>query len=307
MMLRKTVTSIVVATIALLSIYGVLSFLIKPVPDHPYFNPDDFLVIAHRGGRGLGPEGTTHTFERAVALGVDVLELDLHSTRDGELVILHDQAVDRTTDGTGPIDEYDLDDLKRLDAAYRWTPDHGRSFPLRDQGITVPTLAEVFEGFPDTRVNIEIKGTHTNTVHSICRSIRTHRMSEKVMVASFDADALEEFRSACPEVATSAGASEAMLFYWLQKVRMESIYSSDARALQLPFRYGDIQVVTPRLSDAAHARNLRVHVWTVNDAETMKQLLDMGVDGIMTDYPDRLLRVLEDREASGHHGSDDLR
>jgi glycerophosphoryl diester phosphodiesterase len=273
-------------------IYGILYALARPIPDHPYFKPDKFLAIAHRGGRSLGPENTLYTFKRAVELGTDVLEMDLQTTSDGALVILHDREVDRTTNGTGAVDSFTLPDLKKLDAGFRWSPDNSGSYPLRNKGVTIPTLSEVFEAFPDARINIEIKSSQVNTIQNLCRSIRDNRMSEKVMVACFDAGKLGEFRSICPEVATSAGASEAAMFYWLQWANLESAYSPSAQALQIPEAYGEYRIATRRFVDAAHARNMRVHVWTVNEAEAMQRLIDLGVDGIMTDYPERLVKIL---------------
>jgi len=277
-------------------IYGILYALARPIPDHRYFNPDKFLVIAHRGGRSLGPENTVYTFKRAVELGTDVLEMDLQTTSDGSLVILHDRAVDRTTNGKGAVDGFTLSELKKLDAGYRWSPDHSMSFPLRNKGVTIPTLTEVFKAFPDTRINIEIKSSQVNTIQDLCRTIRDNGMSQRVMVACFDAGKLGEFRSICPEVATSAGASEAAMFYWLQWAHLEPAYSPSAQAFQIPEFYGDIRIADRRFLDAAHARNMRVHVWTVNDIESMQRLIDLGVDGIMTDYPDRLLKTLKKQQ-----------
>jgi len=277
-------------------IYGILLFFARPISDHSYFKPDDFLVIAHRGGRSLGPENTLYTFKRAVELGTDVLEMDLQTTSDGALVILHDREVDRTTNGKGAVDSFTLSDLQKLDAGFRWPSDNSRSYPLRNKGVTIPTLTEVFTAFPDTRINIEIKSSQVNTIQDLCRTIRDNGMSEKVMVACFDAGKLGEFRSVCPEVATSAAASEAAMFYWLQWAHLESAYSPSAQALQIPEAYGDNRIATRRFLDAAHARNLRVHVWTVNDIESMQRLIDLGVDGIMTDYPGRLVKIIKGKQ-----------
>jgi glycerophosphoryl diester phosphodiesterase len=201
--------------------------------------------------------------------------------------------VERTTNATGSVENYTLAELKKLDAAYYWSPDNSRTFPLRNKGVEIPTLDEVFKAFPETRMNIEIKDSRSNTIQSLCRLIRNNHMSNKVMVASFDAGSLKKFRSVCPEVATSASASEAILFYGLQKVRLESACSPDAQALQVPENFGDLQVVNRRFLEGAHARNMRVHVWTVNDTNSMKRLLKLGVDGIMTDYPERLFELLK--------------
>jgi glycerophosphoryl diester phosphodiesterase len=277
-------------------IYGIFYAIAKPIPDHQYFKPDKFLVIAHRGGRSLGPENTLYTFKRAVELGTNVLETDLQTTSDGALVLMHDRNVDSTTDGKGPVDSFTLPELKKLGAGYRWSPDNSSSYPLRNQGVSIPTLTEVFKAFPDTRINIEIKSSQVNTIRDLCRIIRDNGMADKVMVACFDSGKLGEFRSICPEVATSAGASEAVIFYWLQLARLESAYSPSAQALQIPEAYGEYRIATRRFIDAAHARNMRVHVWTVNDVESMQRLIDLGVDGIMTDYPDRLVKILKGKQ-----------
>jgi glycerophosphoryl diester phosphodiesterase len=274
-------------------VYGVFYALARPIPDHPYFNPDKFLVIAHRGGRSLGPENTIFTFKRAVELGTDVLEMDLQATSDGTLIIIHDREVDRTTNGKGAVDSFTLSEIKKLDAGFRWSPDKSGNFPLRNRGITIPTLTEVFKAFPGTRMNLEIKSSRVNTIQDLCRSIRENGMAQKVLVACFDAGKLGEFRSVCPEVATSAGASEVLIFYWLQWAQMESAYSPNAQAMQIPEAYGEYRIATRRFIDAAHARNMRIHVWTVNDSAAMQRLIDLNVDGIMTDFPDRLLNVFK--------------
>jgi glycerophosphoryl diester phosphodiesterase len=291
-MLKKSFKYSLGLIVLLLAVCGTMALFAKPIPNHPYFRSDDFLVIAHRGGRSLGPENTLYTFQHAADLGVDVLELDLRSTKDGHLVVIHDKTVDRTTTGTGRVDSYDLNDLKKLDAAYRWSAKTGTPYPLRGKGIQIPTLSDVFEAFPEKRINIEIKDTRPDPIAKICRTIREHNMTDNVIIASFTAGALDEFRTLCPEVATSAGASEAILFYWLQWLHLVSIYSPDAQALQVPEKYGDNSIVDQRFLEAAHNRNMRVHVWTVNDDKTMKQLIKLGVDGIMTDYPQRLLEIL---------------
>jgi glycerophosphoryl diester phosphodiesterase len=294
-MFRKFVRVLSALFLLCFIIYGILHVLARPIPDHSYFNPDKLLVIAHRGGRNLGPENTLYTFKRAIEIGTDVLETDLQTTSDGALVIMHDREVDRTTNGKGAVGSFSLSELKNLDAGFRWQPENSNSYPLRNKGISIPTLTEVFNAFPDTRINIEIKSSQAGTIQDLCRIIRDNGMAEKVMVACFDSGKLGEFRSICPEVATSAGASEAVIFYWLQLARLESAYSPSAQALQIPEAYGEYRIATRHFISAAHARNMRVHVWTVNDIESMQRLIDLGVDGIMTDYPERLLKILKEK------------
>lgn len=250
--------------------------------------------MAHRGGAGLWPENTMYAFSRAARMGVDVLEMDLQSTADGALVILHDETVERTTNGTGQVGELTLDQLKRLDAAYRFSTDGGRSFPLRGQGITVPTLHELFQAFPQMRFNIDIKRAQPSPVKPLCRMIRESKMTTKVMVASFEAEALDQFRRECEEIATSASPVDVRRFLDLKTIGPSEgdRQSSRAQALQVPEYAGGRPVLTPELVEAAHRHHLEVHAWTINDEAAMRRLLTLDVDGIITDYPDRLIALL---------------
>jgi glycerophosphoryl diester phosphodiesterase len=276
----------------IVGVYAYLLFSAGPIADHSYFRTDHFLVIAHRGGRSLGPESTVYTFQKAIDLGVDVIEIDIRSTNDGKLVIMHDDTVNRTTNGNGPVNRFSLRELKRLDAGFRWSPDNGRTYPMRGKGLTIPTLAEAFAALPKIRMNIEIKESRPEVIALLCDLIRDYQKTDHVMVASFDVSQLKQFRSQCPQVATSMSAREAFVFYGLQWAHLDNIYSPAAQALQVPGTYGNTQVVTQRFLKAAHARNMRVHVWTVNEPQHMQRLLKLGVDGIMTDYPERLLKLL---------------
>ena len=275
-------------------IYGSLaSSTGVPAPDHTFFKQvgSHPLVIAHRGGAGLAPENTLYAFERARDLGVDVIELDVRSTSDGSLVVFHDATVDRTTDGTGRVNEKTLEELKNLNAGYRWSPDGGRTFPVRESGIRVPTLKEVFAAFPKMNFNIEPKQAVPSLVKPLCGIIREHKMMDKVVIGSFTQSILDEFRRECSGIATSAGPSEVGKFLTMYKTGLSESYSPAMHALQVP-EYVGMQVITRDFVEAAHKRNLKVHVWTVNETADMQRLLETGVDGIMTDYPDRLLALL---------------
>lgn len=292
-MLRKTVIGAIIGLIALLfCAYAILALLSQPIDDHPFFNSEEALVIAHRGGRGLWPENTLYAFEKAAELGVDVLEMDIHSTSDGGLVAMHDDTVDRTTDGSGPIHDFTLAELKDLDAGYYWTNDDGETYPFRDQGITVPTLEEIFSSFPDHRLNIEIKQVQPSIVEPFCQMIRDYGREETVLVGSFDAKTVKDFRDACPEVATSTTEPEVRNFFILNTLFLGELYQAPAEAFQVPEYSDDLHIVTGRFVSGAKSHNMDVHVWTVNEEEDMQRLLDLGVDGIITDYPDRLLDVV---------------
>lgn len=251
------------------------------------------LVIAHRGGAGLWPENTLHAFERTAALGTDVIETDVRLTADGALVLIHDATVERTTDGAGRVADLTLAELKRLDAGYRFTSDGGRTFPHRGRGLTVPTIEEAFALSGNLRFNLEPKDDSPALVTSLCRALREHGMVERVIVAAFRQTTLEQFRRECPEVATSASAAEASAFLARYKAGLAASYSPPMQALQVPEYAGAMQVLTRDFVEAAHGRNLHVHAWTVNSPEDMRRLLEMRVDGIMTDHPDRLLEMLK--------------
>ncbi len=278
----------------LLILIAVIRVTSKPSADHPYYAADlNYpLVIAHQGGDGIWPGETMLAYQNSVNLGVDVLEMDIHITEDGVLVLMHDETVDRTTDGSGEIESMTLEELKKLDAGYDWSTDDGATFPFRGKGLTVTTLEEVFTAFPDKHMTIEIKKTNASMTQPFCELIRKHKMEDKVLAASFYDDKLKEFRKECPEVATSSAKNETTAFVLLTKPFLGSFYSPKFFSLQVPEESGGITVMTPAFVKTAHERNLAVEPWTINDAETMKKLIDWGVDGIITDRPDILMEVL---------------
>lgn len=271
----------------------VLRVTSKSATEHPYYQDlNRPLVIAHQGGDGVWPGETMLAYQSATELGADVLEMDIHITADGELILMHDETVDRTTDGTGEIETMTLADLKKLDAAYDWTPDEGQTYPYRGKGVTVATLKEVFEAFPEMRMTIEIKKTNASMAMPFCDLIREYNMQDNILAASFHDERLKEFRKECPEVATSSAKNETTVFVLLTKSFLGGFYSPKFHSLQVPEESGGITVMTPSFVRAAHARNLAVEPWTINDEETMREFIEWGVDGIITDRPDILLKVL---------------
>lgn len=251
------------------------------------------LVFAHRGGGGLHPENTLGAFKYSAEMGVDVLELDVHATSDGTLVVMHDAEIDRTTNGRGKVSQMTLAEVKKLDAAYHFTTDNGQTFPFRGQGITVPTLKEVFDAFPAMTFNIEPKQIEPSVTKPLCEMVRAQKMTAKVIVGSFRQPAIDEFRAVCPEVATAATPREASEFLAMYEIGLTASYTPPMQALQIPQSLGNLRVVSKDFIAAAHRLHLQVHVWTINDPAEMQNLLGLGVDGIMTDYPDRLLKLLE--------------
>lgn len=294
-MLKKLLSVILVVLALTAAVAIVLVLLAKPADDCPVCLRDlpRPLVIAHQGGEELWPSNTMFAYQRAVDLGVDMLEMDLHVTADGALVLMHDETVDRTTNGTGRLEEMTLAEVKALDAGYYWTADDGQSYPFRGQGITVATLEEVFQTFPEMPMTIEIKLVeNVPVVEPFCQMIRQYGMQEKVLTASFHQDALDQFRAACPEVSTSATQNEVINFFVRHALGLAASFSPAAEAVQVPETRSGIHILTPGFVEDAHSRGMDVHVWTVNEAEDMQRMIDLGVDGIITDRPDILLELL---------------
>ncbi|MGH8871592.1 MAG: glycerophosphodiester phosphodiesterase [Acidimicrobiia bacterium] len=248
------------------------------------------IAIAHRGSRLLWPENTMEAFSGAVSLGFRHLETDLHLTSDGVLVCLHDHTVDRTTDGSGPVSDLTFDELALLDAGYRHLGVEGHLF--RGRGLRVPSLEEALLAFPDVSFVVDLKTD--DLVGPLSQLIERLDLHDRLIVGSFADHRLEEFRVASGgRVATSTGA--ALSRSWVFSSKIGRGVECEATALQLPRRSRGLAVVDRRLVNTAHARGLQVHVWTVNDPAEMIELLDLGVDGIITDRPDLLKEVLERR------------
>jgi glycerophosphoryl diester phosphodiesterase len=250
------------------------------------------LLMAHRGGSHLAPENTLQAFRRALDWWrADLLEIDVQPTKDGECVVIHDPTVDRTTDGGGRVADLTLAQIQALDAGYRFTPDGGKSFPFRGRGVRISTLAEVLAALPHARVNVEMKvhAVQAPALHAIREAGAEHR----VLVAAGDSRNRSLF--ADYPGPTSAGAQDLYAFYALHLTGTTRAYRPPVDAFQMPERAGSRQVLSPRLVQQAHAHNVAIHVWTVDEENDMRRLLDWGVDGIVTDRPDRLARVLHQR------------
>ncbi|MQA89743.1 MAG: glycerophosphodiester phosphodiesterase [Gemmatimonas sp.] len=249
------------------------------------------LLIAHRGGAALAPENTLLAFQRALEWwGADVLELDVQPSRDGDAVVIHDPTLDRTTNGSGLVADHSLAEIRELDAAFHFTPDGGETFPFRGRGFGVPSLADVLSDFPDARVNIEIKDGRVQ--EAVWEAIREADALERVLIAA--GSTRDRARLKDYPVPFSAGKQDLLPF--IAQLRLGFIlYVPPVDAFQIPDRWEGREVATPALIRAARHRNIPVHVWTVDDLEAMTRYLDWGVDGIVTDRPDRLARLLHER------------
>jgi glycerophosphoryl diester phosphodiesterase len=233
-------------------------------------------------------------FAAGLAAGADRLELDVHGTADGHVVVLHDAALDRTTDGSGPVRGRTLAEVRALDAGCRFTAPDG-SHPWRGQGVRVPTLDELLAAHPDVPLNIEVKQEEPPIESAVLATLDRHAARARTLLAAEHASIMARIRAAAPDVLTSCSAAEAAEFVLRVRDGEVAGWTTPAVALQVPPRYGGIDVVTPESVAAAHAHGLEVHVWTINDAAEMDALLEIGVDAIMTDVPAVAVDVLRRR------------
>ena len=259
--------------------------------DTGFFAPPLPRLIAHRGASGTCPENTLLAFRSAADAGAEMIELDLHLSQDGEPVVIHDGTLRRTTDLRGPVVGRTAAELAGVDAGFRFTTDRGRTHPFRGAGQGVPSLAEVLSALPEVRFTLEVKTRDPRMDDALRAVLRDTGAEHRVLLASLMGPVLQRLRASFPGRPTSFARDEVAAF-----VRSGGrAIPEGARALQVPPRYGLRRIVTRRFVEAAHAAGLEVHVWTVNLPPTMRALLDLGVDGIMTDFPERLLEVYRER------------
>ncbi|TFG06389.1 glycerophosphodiester phosphodiesterase [Candidatus Thorarchaeota archaeon] len=261
------------------------------------FNIGRPLVMAHRGESGNIPENTMAALEAAVELGVDVVETDARLTKDDHIVLFHDDDLVRTTGEEGTVRDYSLEELLEFDIGHNFTSDNGATFPFRGRGHRIVTLREVFERFPDTIFNLDIKDTLPEAPKEMAHLISDMNREQSVLVASFTDIQLERFRKFLPDVPTSAHPGEVKRFVLSSKIGVPRIKKEDVhyKAFQVPIKSGPLTIVTQKFIKMAHGREVAVHVWTINNEPTMNTLLDLGVDGIFTDHPALLKSVLQKR------------
>jgi glycerophosphoryl diester phosphodiesterase len=246
-------------------------------------------VFAHRGGSALAPENTCAAFDNGLALGADGLELDVHLSRDGRVVVHHDPTLDRTTNLTGPIVARTADELARADAGSRFR--RGDATPFAGQGVGVPTLAEVFARYRDARVIVELKVNSVELARAVVEVVRAAAAIDRVCLGSFGRRVLREARRLEPAIATSASREEVRWALYRSWVRWP-VSRAPYDGYQVPEWAGRTHVVSPPFVDMAHRAGLGVQVWTVDADADARRLLGWGVDGLITDRPDLIVPVV---------------
>jgi glycerophosphoryl diester phosphodiesterase len=259
-----------------------------------FFDPPKPRVIAHRGASGEYPENTLPAFRAAAEAAVPYFELDVHMTRDGHVVVSHDPDLARMCGLDAQIHQLDLTELKRADAGYAFRLPAGEEsarFPFRGRGIQIPTLAEVFAAFPDRRYVVEIKQGEPSLAAALLEVVDRFGMRPRVLIAGEHQGPLDEIRALAPSIPTGMPYREIADFMRSLAPDAEP-YAPLGEALQVPPEFESWRLVTPESVAAAHRLGLEVHVWTVNEPAEMRAMLELGVDGIITDYPARLLALV---------------
>jgi glycerophosphoryl diester phosphodiesterase len=247
-----------------------------PPSSWPYLDHPGILAFAHRGGAGDLPENTMPAFARAAALGYRYFETDAHLTSDGVVIAFHDDVLDRVSDATGLIGDMPWSELAQV----------------RVDGHPIPRLDELLETFPDVRVNIDPK--HDPVVEPLADLLLAMGAIERVGIGSFSDRRLAAMRQRCgPKLCTSLGPRDTLRLK--AAARGLPMGRLPAPCAQVPVRARGMVITDKRFVDAAHRRGMQVHVWTVDEPEEITYLLDLGVDGLMTDRLEVLKDVLTSR------------
>jgi glycerophosphoryl diester phosphodiesterase len=250
------------------------------------------LVFAHRGGAKLAPENTLAAFARGLSCGAEGLELDVHLSRDGVPVVIHDATLERTTNGAGPVAARTAAELAALDAGATFAAVDG--YPFRDRGHGVPALESVLERHPTARVIIEMKYGTPALARAVIAVVRRLHAESRVCLGSFQQQALDTARAIAPEIATSASQPEARWALHRSWVRWPWMPGRPYIAFQVPEWAGRLRVVSPAFVRQAHQEGQVVQVWVVNELADVRRLLDWGIDGLITDRPDLVVRTRDE-------------
>lgn len=259
----------------------------------------DFLsplprVVAHRGDSANFPENTLPAFISAAELGIDVIETDVHLTKDKHLVIWHDPTLERNTNGKGTLESHTLEELKTLDAGYTFTKDDGKTFPFRGKGITLCTLDEALKACPEERFNIDLKSQESDIVDIFIKVIRENKAESRVCGASFHLNNLKKLRRLDPDITTSVTTLEVIPILLREKLHILPKKYKRQLIFQVPVSQYHIKVITKHFVDEMHKRGAIIMVWTINDESEMRRLFQLGVDTIMTDNPRVVIKVAEE-------------
>jgi glycerophosphoryl diester phosphodiesterase len=260
----------------------------------PYLDLRRPWLVAHRGGALLRPENTLPAFDHAARLGADAFELDVRLTADGVVLVFHDDETSRLTGAPGTIEARTEAEARALDAGFSFTADGGLTFPWRGRGVSPPPLRELLERFPGVRMNIEAKSADPKLAEALVKVVREAGAADRVCVGSQHDEQGERIRSLLPQACHFLPENAATCHVMAARVEGATGCPDGWDVADLPHRMegSDIVVVDRRTVEYLHGRGMAVFVWTVDAEEDMRALLESGVDGVMTDRPDLLARVL---------------
>ena len=265
--------------------------------EFPFFDGRKPRIFGHRGAAGVAPENTLVSCKRALEDGADFLELDVRKSADGELVIIHDATLERTTNDRGEVKGRLVGELKGLDAAYWFSLDGGRTHPYRGQQIGIPSVEDFFSVFSAVKAILEIKDADAAAIKKLMAIIRRFDREKQVLLAAEDDGIMGEIRRQAGEeklsIATGSSYGEVAAFMKGVWEGGGGSFTPPGQALQVPCLYEELTLVSAESVQAAHEVGREIHVWTINEVGEMKRLIDLGVDGIVTDYPVRM-KVLDE-------------
>ena len=243
-------------------------------------------LFAHRGGAREAPENTLAAFANGLRSGADRLELDVHGTADGHVVVIHDATLDRTTNGSGEVRAHTLAEIQRLDAGHHFRDESG-AYSFRGRGVRVPTLGEVVSGFPGVPLNIEIKQLEPAIEEAVLAVFDRFSARAQVLLAAEDGRIMRRIRAAAGGMLTGSSVEDVVAFAEAWEAGVLASHRPPGVALQVPPDFLGKPLVTAELVEWAHRLGMEVHVWTIDGEAEMERLLGLGVDGIMTDLPHR--------------------
>lgn len=269
-------------------------FFLAPVgnsPEKPAVSGDQFR-IAHRCGRTIYPEDTLFACKKVSEDGIaDYLEFDFHLTSDNVPVIIHDESLDRTTNGTGKISEKTWDEIKSLDAGYHFTEDGGKTFPYRNKGVHLDKLESFFKELPNAKLMIEVKPNSEQAADILLDLIAKYKFDDKVMMGSFHQNIKDYMYKKRPDLAYYGSEKEITKWVILYQIGLSHFYQLPSDAMAVPTKLS-IFNLDKKLIETAQSYGIKVYVWTINDLEEIQKWKDAGIDGVMTDNP-RLFQELK--------------
>jgi glycerophosphoryl diester phosphodiesterase len=279
--------------------------MIVPQNPHPMPTTKPWL-FAHRGTSTLAPENTAAAFDLALQAKADVLELDVRISKDQSVMVTHDATLLRTTNGAGRVSQYTLTELKSLDAGHRFQTGDKQT-PWRGKGLTLLTLAEVFNAYPDVGINIDIKDNSIDAARCLAEELNRIQDGRWLNVCSFHPSVVQAFRTLAPTISTAGSHWDVARWYFSQRLSKSLQPALTGRAggdvLQIPTRWFGLPLNSARFIRHAQSHNIRMVYWTINNTDQMHLLLSRGVNGLVSDNVFEARRCIENLETAQHQSN----